>query len=212
MAPSPGYLAAHPLPPAVAAALDVAGYQLLVEVAGVGLGRLGSRIFLLAAPDPDEHVPEPVTQIVLHHPRLREEGEVAAWTALAAQLGYLRLSGYRVVLERDGMRSALALIDPATGAVAVRIPPRHPGRLFGGGDTAPRLLATVRALPAAGPPSDPSQPELLREVILAMALRDENTSGEEAVELADRALELARADPSLDPGAALAAARAAGGT
>jgi hypothetical protein len=50
---------------------------------------------------------------------------------------------------------------------------------------------------------------LMGEVILALALRDEETSGAQAVELADRALELTRADPSLDPQAALTAARSA---
>ncbi len=208
MAPPPGYLAGHPLPPGIAGALGLTGYQLLAEVGGVGAGRLGPQIFLLAAADPDPNVPEPGTQIALHHPRLRDESELPTWTALAAQLGYLRLSGYRVVLEREGTRSALHLMDPATGAVAARIPSRHPGRLsLSGGATAPRLLAELRALPAAGPETDPQRPELLREVILALALRDEDTSGAEAVELADRALELAQADPSLDPTKALAAAR-----
>jgi len=52
---------------------------------------------------------------------------------LAAQLGYLRLSGYRLVLERSGTRSKVNVMNPATGAIAVTIPDRHPGRLFGGG-------------------------------------------------------------------------------
>ncbi len=211
MAPPPGYLTEHPLPPGIAGALGLNGYQLLAEIAGVGTGRLGPQIFLLAAADPDPNVPEPGTQITLHHQRLRDESELPSWTALAAQLGYLRLSGYRLILEREGMRSAIRLMDPATGAVAARIPARHPGRLsLSGGATAARLLAELRALPAAGPASDPTRPELLREVVLALALRDEQTSGAEAVELADRAVGLARADPSLDPAKALAAARSAG--
>ena len=211
MAPPPGYLTEHPLPPGIAGALGLNGYQLLAEIAGVGTGRLGPQIFLLAAADPDPNVPEPGTQIALHHQRLRDESELSSWTALAAQLGYLRLAGYRLILEREGMRSAIRLMDPASGAVAARIPARHPGRLsLSGGATAPRLLAELRALPAAGPASDPARPELLREVVLALALRDEQTSGAEAVDLADRALELARADPSLDPAKALAAARSAG--
>jgi len=209
MPPSPGYLAAHPLPPGISGALGLSGYQLLAEIAGVGTGRLGPQVFLLAAADPDPAMPEPGTQIALHHQRLRDEAEMASWTALAAQLGYLRLSGYRLILDREGMRSALRLMDPASGAVAAHIPARHPGRLSlsGGGATAARLLVALRALPAAGPPPDPQRPELLREVVLALALRDEETSGAQAVELADRALELAQADPSLEPAAALAAAR-----
>jgi hypothetical protein len=45
-------------------------------------------------------------------------------------------------------------------------------------------------------------------VLLALALRDETTTGAEAAELADRALVLAQADRSLDPPAALEAAKA----
>lgn len=212
MAPSPGYLNEHPLPPGIAGALGLGGYQLLAEIGGVGAGRLGPQIFLLFAADPDPSVPEPGTQIVFHQSRLREESEVPSWTALAAQLGYLRLSGYRLVPEREGLRTSIRLIDPSSGAVAAQIPAKHPGRLsFSGGLTAAKLLATLRALPAAGPALDPQRPELLREVVLALALRDEETSGAEAVELADRALEMAKADPSLDPAAALTAARSAGG-
>ena len=32
---APGYLAEHPLPPGIAGALSLSGYQLLVDVAGV---------------------------------------------------------------------------------------------------------------------------------------------------------------------------------
>jgi len=210
MAPAPGYLSEHPLPPGITGALGLGGYQLLAEIGGVGVGRLGPQIFLVVAGDPDPAVPEPGTQISLHHQRFRDEHELSAWTALAAQLGYLRLSGYRLIPERQGLRSAVRLMDPSSGAVAAQIPPKHPGRLsLGGGATAPALLATLRALPAAGPALDPQRPELMREVILALALRDEETSGTQAVELADRALELTQADPSLDPAAALSAARSA---
>jgi len=213
MAPPLGHLARHPLPPAVAGALNVTGYQLLAEVAGVGIGRLGRQIFLLFAPDPDPTAPDPMTHVALHQPRLHEEREVASWTALAAQLGYLRLSGYRVIAERDGMRSQLVVVDPATGAVAVQIPARHPGRLaLSSAGSAAHLLGMLRALPQAGPPVDPERPEVVRDAILALALSDERTTGVEAAELADRAFELVRADPSLDPRAALVAARSGGGT
>jgi hypothetical protein len=78
---------------------------------------------------------------------------------------------------------------------------------FGGGNNAARLLADVRSLPPAGPPPDLQNPELLRQVLLALALRDESVGGAQAAELADRALELARANKALDPPAALEAAK-----
>src|SRR5438045_4821665 len=100
----PGHLAAHPLPSGIVGALGLGGYQLLAEVGGVGAGRLGSQAFLLVAPEPDPTLPDAGTQIALHQPRLREEREAFAFTQLAAQLGYLRLSGYRLALERQGLR------------------------------------------------------------------------------------------------------------
>ncbi len=203
------YLAEHPLPPGIVGALGLAGYQLLVEVAGVGAGRLGSHAFLLVAPDPDPALPDAGTQIVLHQSRLRDESEAAAFPALAAQLGLMRLSGYRLALERSGLRSKVALVNPATGAVVAAIPDKHPGRLFGGPD-APRILASVRALPPAGPPPDTQNPELLRQVLLALALGDDSLSGAQAVEVADRALTLASGDATLDPRAALEAAKGEG--
>ncbi|MGI8802640.1 MAG: hypothetical protein ACR2KV_10790 [Solirubrobacteraceae bacterium] len=207
--PPPGHLAAHPLPPGILGALGLGGYQLLAEIAGIGVGRLGEQAFLLAAADADPAVPDPGTQISLHHQRLRDEREFAAWTQLAAQLGYLRLSGYRLALERDGVRSHLRLVDPATGRIAARIPSRHGGRLgLKGPATAPRLLALLRGLPPAGPPADAhGDPELLRQVILALALQEEQIGAADAVELADRAVALALASPDLDPPAALTAAR-----
>ena len=210
---TPGHLAEHPLPPGIVGALSLGGYQLLADVAGVGAGRLGPQAFLVVAPDPDPNLPDAGTQISLHQSKLRDEREMSAFTQLAAQLGYLRLSGYRVIAERDGMRSQLAVVDPATGALAIQIPARHPGRLsLSGGGSAPHLLAMLRALPQAGPPVDPERPEVVRDAILALALSDEETTGAEAAELADRAFELVRADPSLDPRAALVAARSEGRT
>jgi hypothetical protein len=73
-----------------------------------------------------------------------------------------------------------------------------------------RLLAMVRALPPAGPPPDTQSPEVLRQVLLALALRDDSVGGAEAALLADRAAELALADRTLDPPAALAAAKGEG--
>src|SRR5438067_13751553 len=159
---APGYLAANPLPPGIVGALGLGGYQLLVDVAGVGAGRLGSQAFLLVAPEPDPALPDAGTQISLHQPRLRDEAEASAFAQLAAQLGYLRRSGYRLALERSGLRSKVALVNPATGAVATTIPDKQSSRLFGGGVSASRLLASVGALPPAGPPPDTQNPELMR--------------------------------------------------
>lgn len=213
---TPGHLSDHPLPPGIVGALGLSGYQLLVDVGGVGAGRLGSQAFLLVAPDPDPSLPDAGTQIALHHARVRDEAEVAAFVSLAAQLGYLRLTGYRLALERHGLRSRIRVVNPATGAVAAAIGDRHPRGLFSrgaGADEASRLAATLRALPPAGPPPDPSDPELMRGVLLTLALRDESLGGAEAAELADRALALMTADGpggALDPPAALEAARAEG--
>ena len=76
-----------------------------------------------------------------------------------------------------------------------------------GGTSASKLLMGVRALPAAGPPPDLQSSELLRQVLLSLALQDAEVSGAEAAELADRALELTEANRELDPPAALEAAK-----
>src|SRR6202043_3781770 len=131
----------HPLPTGIVGALGLGGYQLLIEIAGVGAGRLGPQAFLLVAPDADPTLPDAGTQISLHQPRLRDEMEAIAFTQLAAQLGYLRLSGYRLALERVGLRSKVNLVNPATGAIVATIPDKQPGRLFGGGVSASRLVA-----------------------------------------------------------------------
>src|SRR5438445_8413933 len=108
-----GHLAANPLPNGILGALGIGGYQLLADVAGVGAGRLGSSAFLLVAPDPDPNLPHAGTQISLHQPRMRDDAEASAFTQLAAHLGYLPLSGYRLVLERSGVRSKINLLNPA---------------------------------------------------------------------------------------------------
>lgn len=204
---APGHLQQHPLPSGVVGALTLTGYQLLVDVAGVGAGRLGSQAFLLVAPESDGSPADELTHISLHQTRLGSEQEASAYQQLAAQLGYLRLSGYRLALERTGLRSKIALVNPATGAVAMQIPDKHPGRLFGGGGSVKSMLAAAKGLPPAGPPPDLQRPELLHQTLLALALGDETTGGAEAVALADRALELTQGNPTLDPAAALAAAR-----
>lgn len=208
MTPTTGHLAAHPLPPGIVGALGLGGYQLLADVGGVGAGRLGTQAFLLIAPDPDPRLPDAGTQIALHHTKLRDEADLPAFIALAAQLGYLRLSGYRLALERHGLRSRISVVNPATGGIVATIPDKHPAGLLRRGGGASGLLAAVRTLPPAGPPPDLQSPELLRQVLLALALRDEDVSGAEAVELADRALALLEAGSTLDPPAALLAAKA----
>jgi hypothetical protein len=207
-----GYLQEHPLPPGIVGALGLGGYQLLADIAGVGAGRLGSHVFLLIAPDPDPSLPDAGTQIALHHGRVRDEADVIAFSQLAAQLGYLRLSGYRLALERHGLRSRISVVNPATGAIVATIPDKHPGGLLGRGRDAGGLLAQTRTLPPAGPPPDLASPELLREVLLALALRDDSVGGAEAAELADRALALlGSGEPGAptDPPAALEAAKRA---
>ena len=75
--------------------------------------------------------------------------------------------------------------------------------------TAP-ILASVRGLPQAGPPPDLGNPELLRQILLAMALRDDSIGGAEAAELADRALQLTQGQSAIDPAAAREAAKQSG--
>ena len=206
-----GYLAENPLPSGIVGALGLSGYQLLAEVAGIGAGRLGSSAFLLVGPDPQPGIPTPGTQISLHQDRLRDETDAVAYTQLAAHLGYLRLSGYRLVPERAGMRSKVNIMNPASGAVVLTVPEKHPGRLFGGGVTVRSLLASAQSLPPAGSPPDLQNPELLRQALLALALRDDSVSAADAVDLADRALALVQADSTLDPAKAIEAAKAGGG-
>ena len=132
---------------------------------------------------------------------------MVAYTQLAAQLGFLRLSGYRLALQRQGLRTKISLVNPATGAIAAQIPEKHPGGLFGCSTTVVTLLATVKGLPPAGPPPDTENPEMLQQWFLAMALRDESLGGAQAAEVADRAVELIRANPNLSPDEAVAAAK-----
>ncbi len=212
-----GHLTAHPLPPGIVGALGLGGYQLLADVGGVGAGRLGPQAFLLVAPEPDPALPDASTQLVLHGARATD-ADASAYVTLAAELGYARLSGYRIALERHGLRSRARLVDPATGAVALTVADRAPRGLFGrGSDQSPAALAArLRSLPTAGSPPDPSDPELLRGVLLALALRDDSLGGAEAAELADRALALMTGGegggdgvrPALGAADALQAARA----
>lgn len=78
------------------------------------------------APDPDPSLPDAGTQVSLHHRRLGDESEALVFPQLAAQLGYLRLFGYRLSLERAGLRSRIGVVNPATGAIVATIPDKHP--------------------------------------------------------------------------------------
>ena len=78
MAFAPGHLQQHPLPAGVVGALSLSGYQLLVDVAGVGAGRLGPQAFLLVAPDPEGAGADALTHISLHQTRLGAEREAFA--------------------------------------------------------------------------------------------------------------------------------------
>lgn len=73
---------------------------------------------------------------------------------------------------------------------------------------ASRILANIRSLPPAGPPPDPSNPELLRQALLALALADDSIDAAQAVDVADRAVELVQADGSLTAPLALEKAKA----
>jgi hypothetical protein len=203
----PGYLAEHPLPPGIAGALTLGGYQLLVDVGGVGAGRLGPQAFLLIAGDPDPNIPDPGTQISLHQSKLKDERDMVAYTQLAGQLGFLRMSGYRLALQRAGLRSKVNLVNPATGAIAAQIPEKHPGMFGSNTNSVGSLLANVRTLPAAGPPPDTADPELMQQWFLALALRDDSLGGAQAAEVADRAVGVLRADPSLTPEQAIEQAK-----
>ncbi|MGI8557271.1 MAG: hypothetical protein ACR2ND_03010 [Solirubrobacteraceae bacterium] len=212
MAHANDHLAQHPLPPAMMQSLGVAGYQLLFEVGGVGVGRQGTDVFLLLAEDVAdgaEHLPSG-THLVYHQARFREEAELAGWLSLAAQLGYLRLSGWRIVLTREGLRSRVDVLNPATGAIAASIPRKCGGSLFGGrakGGVG-ALRAALRALqPPESVDRAAASQEQLYGLYLSLAMADADSSAAAGVELADRAWELSRADPALDPRAALEAAR-----
>ena len=57
------------------------------------------------------------------------------------------------------------------------------------------------------PPPDTQNPELMRQVLLALALADENLSGAAAADVAEHALAIPSDRPALDPPAALEAAK-----
>ncbi len=205
-----GYLKQHPIAPDVAAPLRLDGYQLLVEAAGIGVGKLNANAFLVVAPEPDA-VPEgqePASEVVLHQSRLRNDKELATFLLLAGELSYLRLSGYRMVLEGSSLRASLYVVAPSTGGAVLVIPDKHPAGLFGGGArSAPGMLAIARALPEAGSPPALDRPELLQQALLTLALKDKSLDVAGAAGVAARAAQLLKLNPELDSAAALAAAR-----
>ena len=100
---------------------------------GVGAGRLGRRRSCSSRPIPTRRCPTPARRSRCTSRGCATRPRRPAFTQLAAQLGYLRLSGYRLALERYGLRSKVNVVNPATGGVVATIPDKHPGRLFGGG-------------------------------------------------------------------------------
>ena len=89
--------------------------------------------------------------------------------------------------------------------IALTIPDRHPGLCSAVG--APGRGYSTGYGRCRRPRPDTQSPELVHQVLLALALRDESVSDAEAVELADRALESVKRDPLLAPAAALEAAK-----
>ena len=209
----PGNLAAHPLPPGIVGALGLGGYQLLVDVAGVGAGRLGPQAFLLIAPDPDPALPDAGTQISLHHSRLKDDAELAPFTQLAAQLGYLRLSGYRLALERHGLRSKVNVVNPATGGIVASIPDNIPVACCRpsavAGSTPPPagsggLAAAGRAAPG------PAEPRAAARGPAGAGVPRRERGRRRGGRAGRPRAELARGDHALDPPAALEAAKKEG--
>ena len=150
-------------------------------------------------------------QISLHQPKLRDESEAAAFTQLAATLSYLRLSGYRLILERSGI---LADEYKPPGPCHRRGHDGHPGQAS---RPAPRRhqrsapLAQAKSLPQAGlPPEHRATRSSSARSSWRLRSATETVSGEQAVTLADRALALSQADSSLDPAGALRAAKEQG--
>ena len=140
-----------PAPPGIVGALGIGGYQLLVDVAGVGAGRLGPQAFLLVAPDPDPALPHAGTQIALHQPAcvMRPRPRPSpSWPPSSAT------SGSRATARAGapGVRSKVSLVNPATGAVAPHDPRQPPGRapVRRRQRAAPGCSAPARAFPPPG--------------------------------------------------------------
>ena len=210
----PGYLAAHPLPPGSSARSGSAATSCWPTSAASARAGSARRRSCWSRPTRTRRCPTPARRSRCTTRSCATSSEASAFIALAAQLGYLRLSGYRLALERHGLRIEDPLSTRRPAAIAAEIPDKHPG---GGCSVAAAAPAAPRACwrpcarcrrPARRRIS--SNPELLRGVLLALALRDESVGGAEAAELADRALPLTTGDGALDPPAALEAAKSGG--
>ena len=185
----PGHLADHPLPPGIVGALGLGGYQLLVEIAGVGAGRLGPQVVparraRARSGAPRRRAPRSrcTSRGCATRPRCRRS------TQLAAQLGYLRLSGYRLALERHGLRSKIGVVNPATGAIVVQIPDKHPGRLFGGWRRAAAAGRRCARCRRPGRRRTSRIPSCCVRCSWRWRCATTTIGGAEAAELADRAL------------------------
>ena len=188
-APFPtGHLAANPLPPGIVGALGLGGYQLLADVGGVGAGQ--TRLAGVPGRWPQSRFPACRTGTQIAPASKRAQGRGAGQRIRSAG-GAARLpAAVGVPARAPSVRPAQQgrRGQPGDRRDRGRIPDKHPGLL--GGMTVSRALTAVHSLPPAGPPADTRNPELLREVLLALALRDESTTGEQAATLADRALQL----------------------
>jgi len=132
--------------------------------------------------------------VVLAAVRVRRTGRPGWWSRISTISGeqLVGRDGQRVLLHQRAVRCREA--DHPGGDVAVE---RR-------GDRRGTLLACERHdLVRAG---RPPERELMGQVLLALALRDEAVGGAEAAEVADRALELVSGQ-HLDPPAALEAAK-----
>ena len=96
----------------------------------VGAGRIGSNVFLLVAPDP-------IPSLTGHPDRAapaaaEERGRRGRVHAARRPARVPAAVGYRLTLERHGLRSKVGVLNPATGAIVATIPDKYPGGLFGG--------------------------------------------------------------------------------
>ena len=206
MAFEQAYLAAHPLPPGIVGSLGLGGYQLLVDIAGVGAGRLGPQAFLLVAPEPDPRCPS-------RHPdlaaslKLRDEPRWPRSPSSPLSSATCALSGYRLALERHGLRSQINVVNPATGAIAVDDPRQAPAVGCSAG-VLPRARCWLRCARCLRRgrrrTSQNSRGASSGAARAGAARRDRRRRGGRGARRPR--LELVRADRALDPPAALEAA------
>ena len=196
--------------PESSGALGLGGYQLLVDIAGVGAGRLGPQAFLLVAPDPDPALPDAGTQISLHQTKLRDEAEMAAFTPargaarLPAPVGLPARARALRAAEQGQPR------QPGERRDRREIPDKHPGRLFGGGTARRDCSRRSRALPPAGPAAGHAEPRAAAPGLAGAGAGGRHAGRRRGRGVADRALELAQGNPASIPPAAIEAAKQQG--